>query len=174
MNVDANAVQTGKPVTIRADLFDDAGKPKTASPPAADLMKKNRAADPIKLTPVQDHYEGQVTLKEPGEYKIQVRGEGLEDTIGLTAYALDQELLQVRLNKKLLDDLARAGGTEKMLPPQNFGQILRDLREQFTARTEKETNLHEFRSFDHRLFLLTLFLAAITTEWILRYRWRLR
>ncbi len=174
VNTDTNAVQTGKTVQIRADFFDDTGKTKTTSPMTAELLKNSRPVESVSLTPVQDHYEGRLTVKEPGDYKLQVRGDGLEDMIGLTAYALDQELLQVRLNKKLLDEMARAGGTEKMISPGNFGQILRDLREQFAARSEKETNLNEFRSFDYRVFLLILFIGAISTEWVLRYRWRLR
>jgi hypothetical protein len=174
VNVDTNSVQTGKPVTLRANLFDEAGKAVTAAAVSAELLKNNRPIESIKLTADQDHFTGRVTAGEPGEYKIQVRGNQLQDSIPLSVYTLDQELLQVRLNKKLLDDLARVGETEKMRPPQTFGQILRDLRERFATRAEKETNLNEFRSFDHRVFLLALFIIAISSEWILRYRWRLR
>ncbi|MFA5865132.1 MAG: hypothetical protein WC975_10655 [Phycisphaerae bacterium] len=178
LNLDKNAVQTGEPVKIRCDLFDTAAKPVTTATISAELLKNEKIVNSISLNPQQDYYIGRMDIKEPGDYKIRAKGKlaagVLIDTIALTVYKIDQELRQVGLNKSLLNELAAAGGTQKMNAPENLGQILRNLREQFAARAAQETNLSEFRTFDHRIFLLILFVALLSTEWFLRHHWRLR
>lgn len=174
VNLDSNSVQAGQPVKIRADLFDNASRPITAAAVSAELLKDEKVVATIPLTVRQDHYAGETTVKEAGHYRIQVRSGAWADSVPVAVYTVDEELRQVALNKKLMDDIAAAGQTAKMADPTTLGAILRTLREQFAARSDKESNLRQVRAFDHRNLLLTVFLVALSAEWLLRYRWRLK
>jgi len=178
VNTDAGAAEAGKPVKVRADWFDGNGLPVTAGKVAVKLIHKNQPVQSVPLALDKDHFSSSVIIRDPGEYELQATAEGTDpppaDSIPVVTYRIDEELRRVSLNKKLLDELANTAGTEKMRPVQNLGAILQDLRQQFAARAEQETNLREVRSFDHRVLWLMLFLAALCTEWVLRFRWRLR
>lgn len=92
----------------------------------------------------------------------------------LRVYEIDKEFSRVAMNKDLLDRLAHTGGTSQSRDVEGFAGIMQELRSGYSTRSLKESQIREFRTFDHRIFLLLLFIAAVAGEWILRYRWGLR
>jgi len=178
VNLSKNSAKTGETIELSCYIFDEKASAITSVGVSAELVKDGKPILPLKLTQRKGYFAGKFTVEEPGEYRVRFKAiygaNELTDENFLKVYKVDKEFLQVTLNKSLLDELARVSGTEKMLPAEKFGEILNMLRRRYTQQLEHQNELHQFRLFDYRVFLMLLFVFVVSSEWILRYKWGLR
>ncbi len=178
VNLSTNSAKTGESIKIIGYVFNESADAITSAKVSAELLRDEKKIKSIKLAQRDDHFESELSIDKPGNYKIRFKAEyvsyKLIDEMPINVYRIDKEFTQVALNKKLLDELARTSGTEKMQPADSFGEILSKLRKQYAQQIAHQSETHQIRLFDYRVFLMIAFVIIVTSEWLLRYKWGLR
>ncbi len=178
VNLSTNAVRTGETLTVSCYVFDESATAITSKPVICELIKGEKILKAIKLTRRDNHFIGEISVNEPGEYRVRVKtlyatAELVDENV-LKAYKVDKEFLQVTLNRKLLNELASVSGTERMQSADSFGEILNRLTNQYAQQLAHQSEIQQVRLFDYRIFFMLIFVLIITSEWLLRYKWGLR
>jgi len=177
-NLSSSWTEAGRPVRLTVHVFDNGGKATVEAKTELGVSRQGQPEPAPKLAGGKDHYFTDLKFDKPGEYLVEARAKWLNhelaDSLKLRVYQIDQELSKVAVNRELLDQLSRAGRTDHPYQPEEFGGILRQLREEYFRRASKEVEYHQVRSFDYRGYQLIVFLALVTGEWLVRRRWRLR
>ncbi len=178
VNLSRNAARTGESVNVSCYVFDESANAITSKAVVCEVLMGKKVVKSVKLVQSENHFSGVFSIDKPGAYMIRAKAnygaKELTDENVLSVYKVDKEFLRVGLNRKLLDELAKVSGTERMRSAEDFGEILAELRKQIAERSQERRELSQVRLFDYRVYLMLIFVVVVTSEWLLRYKWGLR
>jgi hypothetical protein len=164
------------PVTIVAVVRDKQGEGTDQARVTAHVSGPQGAAETVSLSPVPGSggtYNGTFEPKRPGTFEIVVEAKLAETTLHADKVAVDVGRPNLEFDRLDLDDrrlaaIASATGG-KYVHIRTADRLLADLnRQEQKRRVTYETPLYWPR------FFWPVFVAVLTTEWVLRKRYQLR
>lgn len=144
------------------------------------LIAPDNKPQTLRITPSDDHWAGITTVKDPGDYAIEVVATRNGQTLGKSraeflVFDQDVELSNPASDHEHLARLAAItrefGG--RMLPPDEIGSLLDEIA---NRAPEMEVRQQKWRLGDTAFTAWTwliLFASVLGTEWWLRKRWGL-
>ena len=144
------------------------------------LVGPDNKSQELRYSPSGDHFAGITTIKEPGDYAIDVVATRNGQTLGKSraeflVFDQDVELSNAAADHEHLARLAAItkefGG--RMVPPEELDSLLNEIA---NRPPEMEVRQQKWRLGDTALTAwpwLLLFAAALGTEWWLRKKWGL-
>jgi len=173
-----DGAEPGDPISVDVDVRDAAFAPVADAAVDATLTMPGEAGEearPLKLHRAGSAARFTTTIRadQPGLYRVRAEARRGAAVLGLAdrwfyVGGADREFADPRLNEGFLRRVARGSGG-RYVRPAEAGQIVSALR-----TTVPQDAAPERRDLWHTPWALTLVVALLSAEWILRRRWGLR
>jgi len=174
---DRSNYQQGDSSQITVELRDLAGRPVLKAAPQIEVTHLGELRSRVSLTPdaaIPGRYHGQFTTAVPGRYTLRVQGPDVDRLLAAEGHSspvqieieyeasLDRELIDIRSDRPLLEQLAEQSGG-LVLEPTAVAELSRVLTlKPRTLETSQRTALWD------RWWCLGLILGCLSLEWVIR------
>ncbi|RMF97518.1 MAG: hypothetical protein D6741_10020 [Planctomycetota bacterium] len=175
VRIERRRVPMGESVPFEVGANDPMGNPIDTARFEVELVHPDGTAEPVDVQRVVDTWQGTIRQTDvPGDYTVRVRaiqdGQSFgQDQGRFIVLKQDLELDRPAADPLLLEELAELSGGE-VVPPEELGDLFKRLLD---SAEELEVPLETRKPLWDTWWMLILFAATMTAEWILRKRWGL-